>query len=371
MSPAQHPGRSLTSGPAGELAHVPTPHLVVDHDVMAANIERLHRHLASVGLSVRPHVKTHKVPEIAAAQRAAGAVGITVATVAEAEVFAGAGHTDLFIAYPLWVDADRARRLSDLAEVSRLAIGVESVEAAEHLGRLLDPRVELMVEVDSGHHRTGCRPAEAGAVAATARAQGLTVRGIFSFPGHSYAPDAAAGVAEQEEMALRVAADSMRALDLVPEVVSGGSTPSAAEMGGGVLTEARPGVYVFNDAQQWELGRCAREDIALTAYGRVVSSRPGRVVIDTGSKVLGGDRAGYATGHGRLLDHPEARIVQLSEHHAVVDLPQGADRPPWGALLRVVPNHVCVAVNLVDHLTVVHHGQPPRVWSVAARGANT
>lgn len=359
------------AGPDPALDHLPTPYLVVDHDVLSANITRLHRHLAGVGLAVRPHVKTHKVLEIAALQVAAGASGLTVATVGEAEVFADAGYADLVIAYPLWVDEGRARRLRQLASQARIAIGVDSVEAAERLTGLLDPRVELMVEVDSGHHRTGCRPGEAGAVAAAARAGGLTVRGVFSFPGHSYAPDAAAGAAAQEEEALRVAAESLRAVGVLPEVVSGGSTPSAAEMGAGVLTEARPGVYVVNDAQQWELGRCAREDVALTAYGRVVSSRPGRVVLDTGSKVLGGDRSGYATGYGRLLDHPEARIVQLSEHHAVVALPEGPHRPPLGALLRVVPNHVCVAVNLVDHLRVVQRGHPPRTWSVAARGAHT
>ena len=110
-------------------------------------------------------------------------------------------------------------------------------------------------------------------------------------------------------------------------MVSGGSTPSFAHLDTGVLTEARPGVYVFGDAQQWELGSMPPESIALTCRATVVSLAGGRAVLDSGSKALAADRAAYSTGSGRLLDHPDARIVQLSEHHAVVDL-AGRTAPP-------------------------------------------
>ena len=135
------------------------------------------------------------------------------------------------------------------------------------------------------------------------------------------------------------------------------------------MTEVRPGVYVFGDAQQWELGTMAPEDIALTAIATVVSHAGGRAVLDAGSKVLGADRAAYATGFGRLLDHPEARIVALSEHHAVVDL-GGAPLPRLGETVRVVPNHVCAAVNLADE--PVGGGARGRCtpWPVSARGRN-
>jgi D-serine deaminase-like pyridoxal phosphate-dependent protein len=149
-------------------------------------------------------------------------------------------------------------------------------------------------------------------------------------------------------------------------VVSGGSTPSALVADADVLTEIRPGVYVFGDAQQWELETTAPENIALTCVATVVSRAGGRVVLDAGSKVLGADRAGYSTGHGRLLDHPDARIGLLSEHHAVVSW--GASPPPEpGTRLRVVPNHVCTAVNLADELVLTDGGS----WPVVARGANT
>ena len=152
------PAQKATTAPASPSLERSTPFLVVDRAVLVANIARVHDHLEGVGLSVRPHVKTHKIPQIAQLQLGAGAVGITVATVGEAEVFADAGCTDIFIAFPVWVDADRARRLTRLAGRCRLAIGVESVAGATHLRCKLDPRIEVLVEVDSGHHRR-VRPA--------------------------------------------------------------------------------------------------------------------------------------------------------------------------------------------------------------------
>src|SRR6476661_9608488 len=129
--------------------------------------------------------------EIARLQLAAGAVGISVATVGEAETFARHGIDDIFVAYPLWLDDVSAGRLTDLTGDARLAIGVDSVEGAANAGRLLGgSTVEVLVEVDCGHHRSGVRPEDAGAVAAAAARTGLRVRGVFTFPGHSYAPEA-------------------------------------------------------------------------------------------------------------------------------------------------------------------------------------
>ncbi len=150
---------------------------------------------------------------------------------------------------------------------------------------------------------------------------------------------------------------------------SGGSTPSAAHTGAG-LTELRPGVYVFGDAQQLELGTTGAEAIALVAAGTVVSRGPGRVVLDVGSKVLGADRPAWATGFGRVPGQPGARVSALSEHHATVTWPD-EPLPELGAAVAVVPNHVCAAVNLADELVVVRAGSVVDRWPVAARGANT
>lgn len=348
-----------------------TPFTVVDEVVLDTNIAAMARSAAAAGIALRPHVKTHKSVEIARRQLTAGAIGITVATIGEAEVFAAAGVDDIFIAYPLWLTRARAARLRALAATTTITLGCDSVESGRHTASLLtDTPVRVLIEIDSGHHRTGVQPDAAGAVAAALVDAGLDVRGVFTFPGHSYAPGEAAAAAASEIALLVGAADSLRAHGVEPLVLSGGSTPSAAYLQSSPLTELRPGVYVFNDAQQWELGSCDPTAISLTVQSTVVSRRPGHVVLDAGSKVLGADRSAWATGSGRLLDVPDARISQLSEHHAVVQWPDGVPQPELGEILRVVPNHVCNAINLVDHLVPVRDGVTGEPWPVDARGAN-
>ncbi|WP_346986703.1 alanine racemase [Agrococcus sp. ARC_14] len=360
-----------------------TPFLAVDLERMQANIARVADAATARGIALRPHVKTHKTIEIGRMQVAAGAHGLTVATVGEAEVFAAAGLDDLCIAYPLWIDADKAARLSALAaRGAAISIGVDSVEGVQRLVHAgLAGRVAVRVEIDAGHHRSGCAPAAAGEVASAAMRAGVDVEGIFAFPGHAYAPDARAQAAIDEAEALTAAAASLRAEGIRPLVISGGSTPSFAaslELDSPV-TELRPGVSVFGDAQQWELGAAEPEQIALTCHATVVSHAGGRLVLDAGSKALGPDRPAWATGNGRLLDHPDARIVQLSEHHAVVEMQAGGASqtsalPPLGSIVRAVPNHVCTAVNLVDELVVYDRGDDPvpaARWRVAARGRNS
>jgi D-serine deaminase-like pyridoxal phosphate-dependent protein len=352
-----------TTGPA-------TPYLRVDLVRLRGNVLRVAEQAATRGVALRPHVKTHKSMDIARLQLAAGAVGITVATLGEAETFVRLGAQDVFVAYPLWLEENTAGRLRDLTADARVAIGVDSVVGAARVGRLLgSTAVDVLVEVDCGHHRSGVAAEEAGAVAEAARRTGLTVRGVFTFPGHSYAPAAPRSAAADESAALATAVASMRAAGIEPGVVSGGSTPSLEHTDTGVVTELRPGVYVFGDAQQWELGTTTPERIALACRATVVSHAGGRLVLDAGSKVLGADRAAYATGFGRLPAYPDARVVLLSEHHAVVDLAD-APLPELGSRVDVVPNHVCAAVNLVDDLYVEEAGQL-RPWPVTARGLNS
>ncbi len=345
---------------------IETPAVVVDRDVLERIAARTAEAVATRGLTLRPHAKTHKIPEIAALQLAAGAVGITVATIGEAEVFVEHGAADVFLAYPLWFTPGKAARVAALRSRARILVGVDSAEAAANAGRHL-PGLEVLVEVDSGHHRSGVRPDAVVAVAEAARNAGLVVVGAFTFPGHSYGPDAAAAAARGERDALVATGEALGAAGFDPRVLSGGSTPSLTATEDGGATEVRPGVYVFGDAQQWELGHVAPADIALTVLATVVSVHDDRVLLDAGSKAIGADRAAWATGHGRLLDHPDARIVALSEHHATV---VGA-RLALGERVRVVPNHVCNVVNLVDEVVVVRGGVVEGRWAVAARGLNS
>ena len=358
---------------------IDTPEILIDRDVLERNIRRMATAVQAKGLQLRPHAKTHKIPEIATLQLAAGAAGLTVATIGEAEVFVGHGADDVFIAYPLWVGPRQAQRLRRLSAAARITVGTDSAEAAETMAAGLGDaaeRLQVLVEIDSGHHRSGVSPARAVDVARAATRAGLRVTGVFTFPGHSYAPGMPVEAAQQEHNALQEASGLLKAAGFEVTRVSGGSTPTATLTEATAATEVRPGVYVFGDAQQLELARCAPEDIALTIAATVVSRHEGdelaprRVLLDSGSKILGGDRPAWATGFGRLLDHPEARVTALSEHHATVVWPDGSALPALGQRLRVIPNHVCAAVNLVDTVTVVSGGEVADRWNVAARGQN-
>lgn len=354
-----------------------TPFLVVDDERLEANLARVADRARDAGVLVRPHAKTHKCVEIARRQIAHGAAGLTVATVGEAEVFAAVDEVrEIFIAYPLWVTPAMAGRLISIARIVSLRVGIDSAEGARHLADSLHEAgdggapLEVVVEIDSGQHRTGTSPRVAGEVARAAVDAGLDVVGVFTFPGHSYGlGDTRARAADQEITALAEAAQGLRANGIEPRVRSGGSTPTVGftgQLAAGVLTEIRPGVYPFNDAQQVEIGSCTFDDVALTSSSTVVHRNGSRIVVDAGSKILGADRPAWASGFGRLLEHPEARITALSEHHAVIDFPADAAVPALGSVVRVVPNHVCSAVNLVDELVV-----DDVRWPVAARGRNS
>ncbi|MFF4953031.1 alanine racemase [Streptomyces chattanoogensis] len=354
-----------------------TPALVVDLDVLDRNIARLAEASRSQGFALRPHAKAHKCAQIADRQLRAGARGLSVATISEAEAFARLGVDDLFIAYPVWLDADKTQRLRRLADHAALSVGVESVEGAQRLANAVRGSarpVEVLVEVDSGSHRTGVQPHAAAEVGKAAADVGLHVAGVFTFPGHGYGHDAQARerAARDEERTLGEAAQALRDLGLDAHVVSGGSTPTVGQWQPGAVNELRPGVYVFNDATQLAIGTCGVEDLALVAAATVISvPAPDRFVLDVGSKAIGSDRSSWVTGHGYLPQFPQGAIAGLWEHHAVVRLPDGVRGPRLGSVVAVVPNHICTPVNLADELLVVRDREVIDRWQVSARGANT
>ncbi|MBU6265229.1 MAG: alanine racemase [Actinomycetales bacterium] len=351
-----------------------TPYIAIELGILQGNIARAADAARTAGIALRPHVKTHKIIEIARMQEAAGILGITVATLGEAEVFVEAGFPDVFIAYPLWLTPVKAKRLDALLDQATIRLGIDSLESGKKLAEHLRGRaslIELLIEVDCGHHRSGIAPEGVGELATSLRDLGLEVSGCFTFPGHSYSVDGRAAAAQDEAQALALAQEQLVAAGFSDaHIVSGGSTPSLAEADASVVTEQRPGVYVFNDAQQLELGSCGWDDVALTVHGTVVSVRGNRVIVDAGSKALGADKAPYATGYGRVLGHPDARIVALSEHHATIEFPEGAV-PVLGDVLHVIPNHVCNTVNLADEVFVFDRGAVVDRWKVAARGRNS
>lgn len=350
---------------------VETPAVLIDRGRLERNIAGMAEFAAAHGLSLRPHAKTHKITEIAGLQLAAGATGLSVATIGEAEVFAAAGVRDLFIAYPLWLTKRKAGRLREVAGRARLSIGVDSVEAAANLaGRGLGG-VGVLVELDSGHDRSGTSLDHLPEILRAVGDAGLAAQGVFTFPGHSYAPGTAQRAADTEEEILAGAARVLADAGVTAPVLSGGSTPSATLTGARGANEIRPGVYVFNDAQQLELGRCGFGDIALHVAATVVSRRDRMVILDAGSKILGSDHPAWTSGFARIAGHPAARVTALSEHHATVGWVATGPLPELGERLAVVPNHVCPVLNLVDTVTVTEGDAATQTWRVAARGRNS
>ena len=366
-----------------------TPCLLVDERILMENIRRMAESADTLGVRLRPHVKTHKVPELARRQLAAGAVGITVAKVGEAEVMAAAGIEDIFIAYPLVTPSKIARALK-LARGRKILFGVDSLEGARMLAGAAVERgltAEARLEIDTGMHRTGVAETKAEETAAAiARLEGLELTGIFTFrgsmiEGRPTLDRREAGIDEGRRMA--ALAERLRRRGIGIAEVSVGSTPTA-EFAGSVqgVTEVRPGTYIFNDRMQVAYGACPADACALSVLVTVVSAPgPDRIVIDGGSKCFATDAPPGAApldlvGFGEVLGHPGLTITRMSEEHGVIEL-TGGERFSIGDQLRIIPNHVCTTVNLHDSLWLLAEGpeagsssnkRPARSVQIAARG---
>ncbi|UQX88493.1 alanine racemase [Jatrophihabitans telluris] len=349
-----------------------TPYLQVDVERLERNIATMQAFCHARGIALRPHVKTHKCLPIARRQLEAGAIGLTVATLGEAHAFAELGQVSILVGYPVFLDAGAAARIRDLSDRVDLILGVDSLDGIRAIAKAV-PGARVRVEVDCGLARTGVEPAAAGALGLAAVDHGLEVDGVFTFPGQGYGPGNAESAAAAEADALARAAAAFAAAGLDCPVRSGGSTPTARHVRAGTVTELRPGVYALNDAQQRAMG-VAEDDLALSVQASVISTAvAGQFVIDAGSKVLAADRPGYVDGHGWLPDHPGAVFTRIWEHHGVVDT-SGLDPRQWPAVgdrIRVVPNHACTAVNLVDELVARHPSGTLERWPVTARGRNS
>ncbi len=353
-----------------------TPVLVVDLDRLEANVEDMAARARAAGVRLRPHTKTHKTPEIARLQVAAGAAGITVAKLGEAEVMAGAGLTDILVAYPL-VGAAKLERLARLREVSRVIVSLDSLEVARGLGALgvaSGEPVEVYVEVDTGLHRLGRPVGEATAelVERVAAVPGIRVLGLMTHAGHAYGvgPGELEALVAEEVAGLRatMALSALRGVEIGE--LSVGSTPTArAELASAGVTEARPGTYVFNDTTMIELGAATEATCAAHVLATVVS-RPSedRFVIDAGSKCLtsdGDDRPGWL----RVAGRDDLAFEFLNEEHGVGRLdPEPGRGLAVGDKVLVIPSHVCPVVNLFDSMTLVREGRVEGEWAIAARG---
>lgn len=343
------------------LSEILTPMPVIDEDRLSANILRAQAYMNQHGLAFRPHIKTHKIPSVARAQMAAGAVGINCQKLSEAEVFADAGFDDILITYNL-LGAERLARLAALQKrVARLAVVADSAATVEGLAQV--PGLAVLVECDTGGGRCGVQtPEEALALAQLIRARGLRFRGLLTYP-------APGGAARVEEF-LRATMTLLTAQGIDCPVRSNGGSPDLWQAHLVPLaTEHRAGTYVYNDRSMLRAGECSVADLAMHVLATVVS-RPTatRAVLDAGSKALTSDLLGFSD-YGEIESLPGARIVSLSEEHAVVDLSacRGA-LPQVGDRVKIIPNHTCVISNLFDRMVFHRNGVVSRVEEVAARG---
>jgi D-serine deaminase-like pyridoxal phosphate-dependent protein len=343
-----------------------TPCAVVDLDVMENNLRRCQTYLDRHGLSLRPHIKTHKIPEFAHLQIKLGAKGVNCQKLGEAEVMADAGIADILLTYNL-IGQTKLDRLVALARRSDIKVVADSHEVVDGLSSAMSRaglKLPVLVECDTGAQRCGVTsPADAVALAqAIDRAPGLEFKGLMTYPPKSSVAKTNAWLTE--------AVDLCRQSGLPVETVSNGGTPdlySAHEVT--VATEHRPGTYIYSDRNHVEThGLGAWTDCALRVHAKIVShSAPDRCVIDAGSKSLSSDLLGLQ-GYGRILEHPEWEIYALSEEHGHVRSPPGSEVPKIGEPVTVIPNHACVVTNLFDRIYAARQGRVETFYEVAARG---
>jgi len=354
-----------------------TPALTIDLDLLERNLAQMVSFCREHGLGLRPHTKTHKTPEVARMQLELGAVGLTVAKVGEAEVMASAGLNDILVAYPIY-GAEKLRKLGSIARTRRLLVSLDAEATAAELSRAASEQgatVGILVEFDSGLRRCGLTPGPACVELArkVERMPGLKFRGLMTYSGNIWGTEL-----ERREEVRRVAEQMERALGafaearMPVEIVSGGSTPSAhlSHLIPG-LTEIRPGTYVYNDLNTFYQGACRLEDCAARVVTTVVSTAvPGRAMIDAGSKTLSSDLLGSGpkTGHGYVVEAPDACLIKLNEEHGHLDISSSNHCFHVGEVLTVIPNHVCTCVNMHDEVFLVREEQVVGSWRVEARG---
>lgn len=357
-----------------------TPSVVVDMEKVHENLKRMSEHAAACGCSLRPHIKTHKIPELAQLQLRYGACGVTCAKVSEAEVMADAGIKDIFIAYPL-VGEFRINRAVGLAKRIRLILGADSVEGAAMLSQAAQAagvEFEVRLEIDTGLKRTGI-PFDAAeeTCKAIAAMSAIRVSGIYTFRGLLFngsptTDNSAAGRQEGEMMA--ALAGRLRSEGLDIRDVSCGSTPTgsyAAEVKG--VTEIRPGTYIFQDYMQVCEGSCSLEECAASVLVTVVSTPADNyAVVDGGSKTFGTDfpvglPPFYFKGYGHVKDNPDLVLSRVNEEHGIITGLSGITGLKMGQRLSIIPVHICSTLNLHNHIWLAEKGMYRKV-RVEARG---
>jgi D-serine deaminase-like pyridoxal phosphate-dependent protein len=359
------------------VSEIDTPALVVDLDIMEANLRRVADYAKEHQLRLRPHTKTHKSTRIGKRQLAEGAAGLTVAKVSEAEVMLGAEPADLLVAYPI-IGHTKLARLMGVARKTHVTVSLDSTAAAEQLSdaaHAAQLEIGVLAEADVGLGRVGVSPGKQLLELAQAieKLPNLKLEGITFYPGQVKDLEASGlrSFALVGEL-LRSILDEFRAAGIDVKIVSGGSTPTlyhSHELKG--LTEIRPGTYVFNDVNTVRSGGCGPEDCAASVLATVVSTAvPRQMIVDGGSKTFSSDRLANSAEvtFGHVVEAPGARFHKMNEEHGYVDVSHAEKGFAIGDRVHIVPNHICVAVNLHEQVYGVRGETVEEVWKVEGRG---
>ena len=342
------------------VSELDTPALTVDLDVLERNIRNMAEHCRNLDIALRAHTKTHKVPEIARMQLAAGASGITCQKLGEAEVMCEAGIRDLLIPYNI-VGEPKLKRLTRLVEHATITVAVDSEATARGLSEQAqedDCAIRVVIELDTGGHRCGVRSPEAALELAKkiVALPGLDFQGIMTYPS-----------------SLRAKPFIERTVELLAgegipvHLISGGGTGAEAASKEIGCTETRSGSYVFEGMTRvgghtgLDPRRCALRMIVTVVSVPALD----RIIIDAGQKAF----ASYPpTPYGYVIEHPEIKITGMSVEHGHVDVSASSHPFKVGERLSVIPLHQGMTTNLHDELVGVRQGEVEVIWKIAGRG---
>jgi D-serine deaminase-like pyridoxal phosphate-dependent protein len=364
-----------------------TPAAIIDIERLERNISNMATKAKENQVHLRPHIKTHKSIDVGQKQVEAGATGITVSTLGEAEAFADAGFGDILYAVPL--ANDKFDKVKSLSEKTTLSLIVDHPIIVEQFGAFckeMGISTDILVKVDCGYHRCGVDPKSPAAVSLVKKITddpNLNFKGILTHAGHSYEMTTVQeikSVAMQEQNVMIDFANTLKMENtkLAPQVVSIGSTPTIqlADTLAEGITEIRPGSYVFFDYTQVALGACEVTDCSFTVLSSVVSVSPDRSVIDAGATALSKDRGPIHLipdiGYGMIIqDYPDGAIdptvviESLSQEHGkLIFTGKTSFGFPLGEKIRIIPNHSCLSANLFDHYFVAKGDSVVDMWKI-------
>ena len=355
-----------------------TPSVLVDVDIMTANLDRLAGYCREHRLNLRPHVKTHKIPELAQLQVKKGAVGVTVAKLGEAEVMVDGGVEDVLLAYPVYGEI-KWRRLAALARRARISVALDSLEVAQGVSRHAREagiRIPILVEFDTGMRRCGLTISRESiqVLERIAELPALDYEGLLIYPGHFLVnPERRNQLLTLENQQLSTLLGLLDDAGIPYPVISASSTPTAyMSHQFDNINEVRPGTYIFNDRNTIGCQAAGLEDCAVSVLSTVVStSVPGKAAIDGGSKTFSSDKflSGDGVGFGHVMGDPGAVVEYLSEEHGHLVLANASRKYRVGHRVRIIPNHVCACVNMHDRIYGIRKDEVVIEWRVSARGA--